>query len=248
MVGSYFKYLGVFAVKPMNWYRFSLFAERKNVLLIIADDLRTSLGCYKDSLVKSPNIDQLASKSHVFLNAYAQVSLWSSQFIQLLQTDSKTCSTVSLPRSKLCVPPVGPPCWPVADQTRPEFMISTPTGGSSRETTRPCRSTLNPKGTSRCPWARCFTQVRLSSNVFLKKCDFSLNFRAQSVSISASLRKPPWWFRSLNHMKLLTSFKKRQSYFFGHTVFSWLPFFPPVHPVWFPTVFALYFSPFRYCI
>nr|XP_057918983.1 iduronate 2-sulfatase [Doryrhamphus excisus] len=45
---------------------------RKNVLFMIADDLRTSLGCYGDSTVKSPNIDQLASKSHVFLNAYAQ--------------------------------------------------------------------------------------------------------------------------------------------------------------------------------
>ncbi|KAM9741629.1 iduronate 2-sulfatase [Menidia menidia] len=46
--------------------------ERKNVLFIVADDLRTSLGCYGDTLVKSPNIDQLASKSQVFLNAYVQ--------------------------------------------------------------------------------------------------------------------------------------------------------------------------------
>ncbi|KAM3612728.1 uncharacterized protein V6R79_013420 [Siganus canaliculatus] len=46
--------------------------REKNVLFIIADDLRTSLGCYGDSVVKSPNIDQLASKSQVFLNAYAQ--------------------------------------------------------------------------------------------------------------------------------------------------------------------------------
>ncbi|XP_057707158.1 iduronate 2-sulfatase isoform X2 [Corythoichthys intestinalis] len=46
--------------------------ERRNVLFIIADDLRTSLGCYGDVTVKSPNIDQLASKSHVFLNAFAQ--------------------------------------------------------------------------------------------------------------------------------------------------------------------------------
>ncbi|XP_061542367.1 iduronate 2-sulfatase [Phycodurus eques] len=46
--------------------------ERRNVLFIVADDLRTSLGCYGDVTVKSPNIDQLASKSHVFLNAFAQ--------------------------------------------------------------------------------------------------------------------------------------------------------------------------------
>ncbi|XP_042349055.1 iduronate 2-sulfatase [Plectropomus leopardus] len=46
--------------------------ERRNVLFIMADDLRTSLGCYGDSVVKSPNIDQLASKSQIFLNAYAQ--------------------------------------------------------------------------------------------------------------------------------------------------------------------------------
>ncbi|KAF3693577.1 Iduronate 2-sulfatase [Channa argus] len=46
--------------------------ERKNVLFLMADDLRTSLGCYGDPVAKSPNIDQLASKSQVFLNAYAQ--------------------------------------------------------------------------------------------------------------------------------------------------------------------------------
>ncbi|XP_075899537.1 iduronate 2-sulfatase [Nelusetta ayraudi] len=46
--------------------------ERKNVLLMVADDLRTSLGCYDDPTVRSPNIDQLASKGKVFLHAYAQ--------------------------------------------------------------------------------------------------------------------------------------------------------------------------------
>ncbi|KAF4094196.1 hypothetical protein AMELA_G00010740 [Ameiurus melas] len=43
-----------------------------NVLYIIADDLRPSLGCYSDPVGKSPNIDQLASKSTVFYNAFAQ--------------------------------------------------------------------------------------------------------------------------------------------------------------------------------
>nr|XP_005991886.1 PREDICTED: iduronate 2-sulfatase isoform X2 [Latimeria chalumnae] len=46
--------------------------EKKNVLFIVADDLRTSLHCYGDQIVKSPNIDQLASKSAVFQNAFAQ--------------------------------------------------------------------------------------------------------------------------------------------------------------------------------
>lgn len=48
--------------------------ERKNVLLIVADDLRTLLGCYGDPTVRSPNIDRLASRGKVFLHAYAQVS------------------------------------------------------------------------------------------------------------------------------------------------------------------------------
>ncbi|XP_053091517.1 iduronate 2-sulfatase isoform X2 [Pangasianodon hypophthalmus] len=50
-----------------------VFAKGKlNVLYIIADDLRPTLGCYSDPVVKSPNIDQLASKSTVFYNAFAQ--------------------------------------------------------------------------------------------------------------------------------------------------------------------------------
>ncbi|TRY83906.1 hypothetical protein DNTS_014654 [Danionella cerebrum] len=47
-------------------------SERFNVLYLIADDLRPTLGCYSDKLVKSPNIDQLASVSSVFRNAFAQ--------------------------------------------------------------------------------------------------------------------------------------------------------------------------------
>jgi len=44
-----------------------------NILYLLADDLRPTLGCYSDPVVKSPNIDQLASVSSVFHNAYAQV-------------------------------------------------------------------------------------------------------------------------------------------------------------------------------
>ncbi|XP_026539220.1 iduronate 2-sulfatase [Notechis scutatus] len=46
--------------------------EGLNVLFVVADDLRPALGSYGDPLVRSPNIDQLASRSVVFQNAFAQ--------------------------------------------------------------------------------------------------------------------------------------------------------------------------------
>jgi iduronate 2-sulfatase len=47
-------------------------AKQPNVLLIMVDDLRTSLGCYGDSLAKTPNIDRLAETSRMFGRAYCQ--------------------------------------------------------------------------------------------------------------------------------------------------------------------------------
>lgn len=52
---------------------FAVGSKQVNILYLIADDLRPALGCYSDPVVKSPNIDQLASVSTVFHNAYAQV-------------------------------------------------------------------------------------------------------------------------------------------------------------------------------
>jgi iduronate 2-sulfatase len=46
-----------------------------NFLFIIADDLKTELGCYGSTRVKTPNIDALAKESVVFKNAYCNASV-----------------------------------------------------------------------------------------------------------------------------------------------------------------------------
>lgn len=46
--------------------------QRPNVLFIAVDDLRTSLGCYGDTLVKSPHIDRFAATARRFDHACTQ--------------------------------------------------------------------------------------------------------------------------------------------------------------------------------
>ncbi len=52
-------------------------AERPNVLLICVDDLKPLLGCYGDSVVKSPNIDRLAATGTTFERAYCNQAVCS---------------------------------------------------------------------------------------------------------------------------------------------------------------------------
>lgn len=47
-------------------------AEKLNVLLIVSDDLRDTVGCYGNAQVKTPNIDRLAKRGVRFDHAYVQ--------------------------------------------------------------------------------------------------------------------------------------------------------------------------------
>ena len=58
--------------------------KRKNVLFFAIDDLRTELNTYGQKQIKSPNIDQLASKSLLFERAYCQVAVCSPSRASLL--------------------------------------------------------------------------------------------------------------------------------------------------------------------
>ncbi|MBC8230464.1 sulfatase-like hydrolase/transferase [bacterium] len=45
-------------------------AERSNILWLIGEDLCPDLGCYGTQVVKTPNLDRLASEGAMFTNAF----------------------------------------------------------------------------------------------------------------------------------------------------------------------------------
>ena len=76
--------LGSFCIALESAAQGNSATDALNILLIIVDDLRPSLGCYGDKLVRSPNIDQLASHSVLFQNAFAQQAVCAPSRVSFL--------------------------------------------------------------------------------------------------------------------------------------------------------------------
>ena len=59
-------------------------ARRPNVLMIVVDDLRDDIGCFGNSVAKTPNIDRLAARGVIFDRAYCQQAVCSPSRSSLL--------------------------------------------------------------------------------------------------------------------------------------------------------------------
>jgi choline-sulfatase len=57
---------------------------RRNVLMIVVDDLRDEIGCFGNPLAKTPNIDRLGGRGIVFDRAYCQQAVCSPSRTSLL--------------------------------------------------------------------------------------------------------------------------------------------------------------------
>ncbi len=79
-------------------------AEKKpNIILIIADDLRTELNCYGTTYIKSPNIDKLAESGALFTRAYCQQAVCAASRASFLTGCRPNTTGVDYPYSQYFV-------------------------------------------------------------------------------------------------------------------------------------------------
>ncbi len=72
-------------------------AEKPNVLLVLVDDLKPTLGCYGDKIAKTPNIDKLAARGMRFDLAYCNQAVCApSRFTLMLGSHSTSTGLYGL--------------------------------------------------------------------------------------------------------------------------------------------------------
>lgn len=75
----------------------SLAADQPNVLMILVDDLKPTLGCYGDELAKTPNIDRLFTRGMRFDRAYCNQAVCApSRFTLMLGSHSTSSGLYGL--------------------------------------------------------------------------------------------------------------------------------------------------------
>ncbi len=73
---------GLSSVLPR--FAFGAADQKYNVLFIVGDDMRTTLGCYGAPIIKTPNMDKLAASGTLFKRAYCQQALCSPSRTSLM--------------------------------------------------------------------------------------------------------------------------------------------------------------------
>ena len=62
------RYVFVFVALVISSISPDLFSAERNIVFFITDDESPTLGCYGDTIAKTPNIDQLARDGTIFKN------------------------------------------------------------------------------------------------------------------------------------------------------------------------------------